>query len=101
MICRKNRASILPDASSIFTSLYDEYVGIVRANVSSAVDLSAQVRKEFESILAKETGKKIALDSKVDQSLLGGYILRVGDLQIDDSLKTKINNLRRELKHRP
>ena len=76
-------------------------MGIVRANVPSPVELSAQVKKEFEAILAKETGKKIALDSRVDQSLLGGYVLRVRDLQIGDSLKTKINNLRRELKHRP
>ena len=100
LISRKNRSSILPEVSRIFTELYDAHMGIVRANVSSAVQLSAQVKKEFEAILAKETGKKIALDSRVDQSLLGGYVLRVGDLQIDDSLKTKINNLRRELKHR-
>ena len=52
-------------------------------------------------MLTKETGKKVVLETKVDESLLGGFILKVGDNQIDDSLKTKLNNLRRELKRRP
>lgn len=101
LICRKNRTNVLPDISKQFVSMYNEYKGIVRANVTSAVSLSAQIKNDFESIIAKETGKKVALDMKVDETLLGGYVLRVGDRQIDDSLKTKLNNLRREFKHRP
>ena len=101
LVCRKNRAAVLPEVSKIFMNFYDEHKGIVRANVTSAVALSAQIKKDFESILTKETGKKVALETKVDASLLGGYVLRVGDNQIDDSLKSKLNNLRRELKRRP
>ena len=41
------------------------------------------------------------LDEKIDESLLGGFVLKIGDKQIDDSLKSKLNNLRRELKSRP
>lgn len=101
LVCRKNRAAVLPEVSKIYINFYDIHKGVVRANVTSAVALSAQIKKDFEAILAKETGKKVALETKVDTSLLGGYILRVGDNQIDDSLKSKINNLRRELKRRP
>ena len=101
LICRKNRTSVLPEVCKIFVALYDERKGIVRANVYSAVTLSAQIKKDFESMLTKETGKKVVLETKVDESLLGGFILKVGDNQIDDSLKTKLNNLRRELKRRP
>jgi F-type H+-transporting ATPase subunit delta len=101
LICRKNRADILPDTSKVFIDLYHEYKGIVRANVSSAVALSAAINKDFENIVAKATGKKVELNSKVDESLIGGYVLQVGDDMLDDSMKNKLNALRRELKSRP
>ena len=101
LICRKNRAQILPETSKAFVSLYHNYKGIVRANVSTAIKISTQISKDFEGIISKATGKKVELETKVDESLLGGYVLRVGDKQIDDSLKSKLNNLRRELKSRP
>ena len=101
LICRKNRASILPGASKVFVVLYHDYKGIVRADVSSAVELSDEIKKGFEGIIAKATSKKVELETKVDESLLGGYVLRIGDNQVDDSLKSKLNNLRRQLKSRP
>jgi len=101
LICRKNRADILPDTSRVFVKLYHDYKGIIRANVSSAVKLSGDIRKDFEGIVAKATGKKVELDTKVDETLIGGYVLQVGDNMIDNSLKNKINKLRRELKSRP
>lgn len=101
LICRKNRANILPEVAEVFTSLYRDHKGIVLADVSTPVEISAAIKKDFESIVGKSTGKKVELNSKVDESLLGGYVLRVGDKQVDNSLKSKLNNLRRELKSRP
>lgn len=101
LVCRKNRASILPEVSRVFVMLYQDYKGIVSADISSAIPLSDAVKKEFESIIAKATGKQVELESAVDESLIGGFVLQVGDNQIDDSLKSKLNNLRRELKSRP
>lgn len=101
LVCRKNRAGILPETSKVFVMLYHNYKGIVRADVSSAVELTDEIKKNFEGIIGKATGKKVELESKIDASLLGGYVLRIGDNQIDDSLKSKLNNLRRELKSRP
>ncbi len=101
LICRKNRANILPEVSRVFVELYHEYKGIVRADVTTAMEISAIIKKDFENIIAKATGKKVELESKVDESLIGGYILKLGDRQVDNSLKSKLNNLRRELKSRP
>lgn len=101
LICRKNRSDILPETSKVFVELYHNYKGIIRANVSSAVKLSAQIHKDFEAIVSKATGKSVELDTKVDEALIGGYVLQVGDNMIDNSLKNKINKLRRELKSRP
>lgn len=101
LVCRKNRASILPAVSNAFISLYHDYKGIIRADVSTAVELTDEIKKDFERIIADATSKKVELESKVDESLLGGYVLTIGDNQLDDSLKSKLNNLRRELKNRP
>lgn len=101
LICRKNRANILPEVSRVFVHLYHEYKGIVRADVTTAMEISTIIKKDFENIIAKTTGKKVELESKVDESLIGGYILKLGDRQVDSSLKSKLNNLRRELKSRP
>jgi len=101
LICRKNRAQILPACSEVFITLYHEFMGIIRSTVTSAVELSESTQKDFQSIIAKATKKKVELEAKTDAALIGGYILRIGDLQVDDSIKTKLNELRRELKGRP
>lgn len=101
LICRKNRARILPEVSKVFVMLYHDYKGIVKADIAAAVELSATIKKDFEGIIAKATGKKVELETTVDESLLGGFVLRIGDNQLDDSMKSKLNNLRRELKSRP
>jgi len=100
LICRKNRAGILPDVTKTFVSLYLDYKGIVKAELAAAIELSSSIKKEFERIVAKATGKEVELDTIVDESLIGGYILKIGDNQIDDSLKSKLKSLRRELKGR-
>jgi F-type H+-transporting ATPase subunit delta len=100
LICRKNRADILPDVSKVFIEHYHEYKGIVSADVLSAVALSATIRQDFESIVSKATGKKAELHAEVDESLIGGYVLQMGDRMIDNSLKNKLNALRRGLKSR-
>ncbi len=100
LICRKNRAQILKECCRVFVDLYHDYKGIVRANVSTAIEISSEIKSDFENIILKATGKKVELETKVDESLLGGYLLRIGDNQIDDSVKNKLNNLRREFKNR-
>jgi len=101
LICRKNRAQILPACSEVFITLYHENMGIIRSTVTSAVTLSEATKKDFQSIISKATKKQVELEAKTDTSLIGGYILCIGDLQVDDSIKTKLNELRRELKGRP
>ncbi len=97
LICRKNRASILPHASKSYIELYDEYKGILRATITTAVPLSEDLKKEFVRKLEEITGKQIILVEKVDESIIGGFILKSGDQQINDSIVNKLNELRRKL----
>lgn len=97
-LCRKNRASVLPDTSNIIVALYHDHKGILRADVTTATKLSARLQKDFEEAIAKATGMEVELTTKMDEALIGGYVLQVGDDMIDNSIKIKLNSLRRTLK---
>lgn len=97
IITRKNREAILDAIADEFVKLYDEYRGIQKATVISSVALTPDIRKQFISSLEAATGKTIELEEKVDENLVGGYILRVGDRQVDASLKSQLNALKIKL----
>ncbi|MFA7472084.1 MAG: ATP synthase F1 subunit delta [Spirosomataceae bacterium] len=97
IITRKNREAILDAIADQFIKLYDEYRGIQKATVISSAPLTEEARQHFIKILSETTGKKIELTEKVDENLIGGYILTVGDKQIDASLKSQLNTLKIKL----
>lgn len=97
IITRKNREAILDAIADEYVKLYDDHMGIQKATVVSSIALTPEVKKEFISSLEASTGKKIQLEEKVDDSLVGGYILRVGDRQVDASLKSQLNALKVKL----
>jgi F-type H+-transporting ATPase subunit delta len=51
--------------------------------------------------VAQQTGKIIQLEEKVDPDLIGGFVLRVGDIQVDDSIRTNLRNLKNKFKENP
>src|SRR5690606_24901448 len=97
IITRKNREAILDAIADQFIKPYDEYRGIQKATVISSAPLTEEARQHFIKILSETTGKKIELTEKVDENLIGGYILTVGDKQIDASLKSQLNTLKIKL----
>ena len=94
IITQKNRESIMNSIADEFVKLYDDYKGIVKAYITSSMPLTAELRKQFIKIGADATGKTVELEEKVDAKLIGGYILRVGDRQIDSSIKKQLNDLK-------
>jgi F-type H+-transporting ATPase subunit delta len=54
-------------------------------------------RVAFTKIVADATGKEVLLDEKVNENLIGGYILSIGDTQIDTSVRKKLNELKLSL----
>ena len=102
IITRKNREGILPEIAVEFSHQYNVKKGIEVAKVTTTVPLDAQLKKEFEAIVSKiSNGKQVQLEEVVDESIIGGYVLKVGDRQIDDSIKTKITELKVKFSHNP
>ena len=97
IITRKNRESILDSIAAEFITQYNAYKGIQKAVVTTPIPLNPELRKKFSKIVADATGKTVELEEKVDDKLIGGYVLRVGDRQIDASLKSRLNELKLEL----
>jgi F-type H+-transporting ATPase subunit delta len=102
IITRKNREPLLPAIAREFHTQYNEYKGISKAVVTSAVPLDANLRSEFEGLVKKYSNlKQVELIEKVDPSMIGGFILKVGDRQIDASLTNKLKALKVKFSQNP
>ena len=97
LVSRKHRESVLPEMSKVFKQLYNEHKGIITADGATTFPLSDDLRAEVVKIVKSISGKEVELNEKVDESLIGGFLIRVGDKQIDETIQSKLNDLRREL----
>jgi len=94
IITQKNREGIMDSIADEFVKLYDEHKGIVKAFITTSTPLTADLRKQFINIVAGDTGKTVELTEKVDDNLIGGYVLRVGDRQLDATIRKQLNDLK-------
>ncbi|MEM8628225.1 MAG: F0F1 ATP synthase subunit delta [Pseudomonadota bacterium] len=83
---------------SAFNTLLSRHRGEVQAVVTSAEPLTGQQQDDLRASLKQTTGKDVSLDLRVDPSLLGGLVVRLGSRMVDTSLRTKLNNLRTAMK---
>lgn len=94
IITRKNREAILASVAREFHNAYNDYKGIGKATVTTATAMDTKMRAEFEQLVRRYSDKKqIELVEIVDPELIGGFILNVGDRQVDASIKTKLKTL--------
>ena len=94
IITRKNREPLLPSIAGEFHNAYNEFKGIGQATVTTTIPMDADLRKTIEAIVKKLSDKKqVEIKENVDRELIGGFILNVGDRQIDASIKSKLRTL--------
>lgn len=93
ILVNKGRAAILLDIAQEFIREYNEAKGIVKASVTSATALSEANLAELQQIITDEIKAEVILKNIVDPSLIGGFVVRVGDRQIDASIAGKLNKL--------
>ena len=98
VVGRNRRLFAIPDMIKGYRRRVADHRGETSAEVTVAHELSAAQRKELATTLKDIVGKDVALDLTVDESLLGGMIVKVGSRQIDTSLRTKLNNMKLALK---
>jgi len=95
LLIENKRLSLLPEVSKQYTLLYDEHKGSQIAEVTTAIPLTDDLEEKVLAKVKELTGKKVSLENSIDPTIIGGFILRVGDRQFDASILGKMNNLRR------
>ncbi|WP_396602652.1 ATP synthase F1 subunit delta [Algibacter sp. R77976] len=91
-----NRIDVLGDVASKYNQLFDESKGIEVATVTTAVELSADLKKKVLAKAKELTGKNVEVENIIDESILGGFILRIGDVQYNASVANQLNKLKQE-----
>jgi F-type H+-transporting ATPase subunit delta len=102
IITKKNSEPLLPAIAREFHMAYNVYKGVGSAIITTAVPLDASLRAEIERIAKGLSDKKqVELKEIVDADIIGGFVLEVGDKQIDASMKNKLNALKVQFSHNP
>jgi F-type H+-transporting ATPase subunit delta len=97
LIGDRRRMPLLPEIATMLREMNDAKKGLVRAEVTSAVALSDGFYQKLQATLERLSKKRVVLDKKHDPALIGGVVLRIGDLVLDSSLKTRLDGLKHSL----
>ncbi len=98
LMAAKRRLFVLPQMVAVLRDLISTEKGEVTAEVTSAVKLSAAQAKELAATLKARVGKDVKLKTAVDESLIGGLVVKLGSTMIDTSLKAKLAALQNAMK---
>ena len=96
LLFQNRRINLLNEVALKYIILNEDLKGEGVAFVTTAVPLSGDLEKRVLKEVSKLTGNKITLKNKVDESIVGGFILRIGDLQYDASISNKLSTIKRE-----
>jgi F-type H+-transporting ATPase subunit delta len=100
LLVEKKRAAILPEVAEEYGIMVDNEKNVSHGTVVSAIELSAALQIKIQETLEKLTGKKVELKTSVDPSIIGGIIAKVGDLELDGSIRTQLASLKDSIKGR-
>lgn len=93
-IINKGREKYIFQVAKRFIELRDKKLGFVNVEVKSALDLSEDQKNQLTNKLKDYTGKQVRLKYKIDSSIIGGFVTRIGDTIIDASILQQLKSLR-------
>ena len=97
ILCEKKYVHIFYECVREYEKQYNKKLGIEKVTAITAVPLSEELTGKLISKLEKDTGKRIALELKIDKSIIGGIILRTENSQTDASVRARLEGIRTEL----
>jgi F-type H+-transporting ATPase subunit delta len=97
LLAQNRRLGFLPEIAALYEQMKAEVENAVDVEVTAASPLSADQESRYAAALQKKLGRSVRLRTKVDGSLLGGAVLKAGDLVIDGSIKGRLERLATEL----
>lgn len=97
LVAAKRRESVIPEMVSSFVEQYKAQKNIFTAVVTSASGLDAATKQKALDLVKAQMKGEVELIEKTNSDLIGGFILKVGDKQIDKSVARQLSNLKKEL----
>ncbi|MCU7833879.1 MAG: F0F1 ATP synthase subunit delta [gamma proteobacterium symbiont of Taylorina sp.] len=91
------RLELIPEIADGFEIMLAEHEGSIEARVISAYAVNATQTKKIAAALKKKFGREVTIKTETDKSLLGGIIIRAGDVVIDGSVKTQLEKITHSL----
>ncbi|MDX1461499.1 MAG: ATP synthase F1 subunit delta [Marinirhabdus sp.] len=97
ILTTNKRIALLGGVASSYVDLYNEAKGVKVARVTTAVPLSSELESKVLAKVKEMTGSdSVTIENTIDESIIGGFILRVGDLQYNASIANQLDTLKRE-----
>lgn len=93
LLAKNDRITLLPEIAALFQHYRAEAEGTVDAEVIAASEVSEIQLEKIAASLKQRLGKEVRVSSRIDDSLIGGAIIRAGDLVIDGSIRGRVNKL--------
>ena len=97
LVVENNREEYLPGMARMFIKFYKEEKGIREATLKTAVKIDEKTKNQLTELIKQVYRSEIELSDEVDEKLIGGFILRVEDLQMDASVAGQLQKIRKEL----
>ena len=98
LLVRKRRANLAPQVIEAFRERLNSVRGVAEATVTTAVPLSDEARAAVEEAVRRYTSAEtVSLSETVDNTIIGGAVVKIGDRIIDGSVRTRLSTMRRSL----
>jgi len=97
LMAEKDRLGIIKDFVAEFEKFVNLRLGVVKAEIISAVEIDKETLSKIKEKIENLFGKKAEITTKLDPSIIGGFVIRVGDKVLDASVKTQLENLKKAI----
>ena len=97
LLAERDRLMLLPDLSTAYRARVLEHQRVIRGDVTTAAPLASETLRHIEEGLARATGRRVILNTRVDPSIIGGAITRIGSTVYDGSVTTQLQKMKQAL----
>jgi F-type H+-transporting ATPase subunit delta len=101
IITEKKREQYLQNIAQAFIEQYKEHKNIITANVKTTFKLDEKLKTSILELVKSGTNSQVELNEEIDKNIVGGFILRIGDKQVDASIQNKLHNLKKSFSKNP
>ena len=98
LLVSRGAADAMPDVHRGYVALLDTHLGRQRVEVTSAVPLEDDELQRITRFVAALTNKEVVVSTQVDEAILGGVIIQIGDQLLDGSARTRLEEMRRQIR---